>query len=68
MSFHTDFLVDTIDPPRSTTADTRPDTFSFQGTNGAATTAATFTPVPTGTDGSHLVGHEVGHFTVTADR
>jgi hypothetical protein len=33
---------------------------------GAATTAMTFTPVLTGTDGTHLVGHEVGHFTVTA--
>ena len=26
----------------------------------------TFTPVLTGTDGTHIVGHEVGHFTVTA--
>jgi hypothetical protein len=66
MSFHTDFLVDTIDPAEVDYSGHETDTFSFQGTNGAATTANTFTPVTTGTDGSHLVGHEVGHFTVTA--
>jgi len=66
MSFHTDFLVDTIDPAEVDYSGHETDTFSFQGTNGAATTAVTFTPVTTGTDGSHLVGHEVGHFTVTA--
>ena len=66
MSFHTDFFVDTIDPAEVDYSGHETDTFSFQGTNGAATTANTFTPVTTGTDGSHLVGHEVGHFTVTA--
>jgi hypothetical protein len=66
MSFHTDFLVDTIDPAEVDYSGHETDTFSFQGTNGAATTAVTFTPVTTGTDGSHLVAHEVGHFTVTA--
>src|SRR5712692_198993 len=66
MSFHTDFLVDTIDPTEVDYSGHETDTFSFQGTNGAATTAVTFTSVSTGTDGSHLVGHEVGHFTVTA--
>ena len=66
MSFHTDFLVDTIDPAEVDYSGHETDTFSFQGTNGAATTAVTFTPVTTGTDGTHLVGHEVGHFTVTA--
>jgi hypothetical protein len=29
--------------------------------------AWTFTPVLTGTDGTRLVGHLVGHITVTAD-
>jgi hypothetical protein len=64
MKFHTDFLVDTIDPAEVDLHET--DTFDLEGTNGAATTAMTFTPVLTGTDGAHLVGHEVGHFTVTA--
>jgi len=67
MTFHTDFVVDSIDPAEVDYAGHETDTFSFQGTNGAATTAVTFTPVTTGTDGTHLVGHEVGHFTVTAN-
>jgi hypothetical protein len=66
MSFHTDFLIDTIDPAEVDYNGHETDTFDFEGTNGAATTAVTFTPVLTGTDGTHLVGHEVGHFTVTA--
>ena len=66
MKFHTDFLVDTIDPAEVDYSGHETDTFDFEGTNGAATTAMTFTPVLTGTDGTHLVGHEVGHFTVTA--
>ena len=66
MAFHTDFLVDTIDPAEVDYSGHESDTFNFEGTNGAATTAVTFTPVTTGTDGTHLVGHETGHFTVTA--
>jgi hypothetical protein len=66
MAFHADFLVDTIDPAEVDYSGHESDTFSFEGTNGAATTAVTFTPVTTGTDGTHLVGHETGHFTVTA--
>jgi hypothetical protein len=66
MSFHTDFLVDTIDPDEVDYTGHESDTLNFEGTNGAATTAVTFAPVSTGTDGTHLVGHEVGHFTVTA--
>lgn len=67
MSFHTDFLIDTIDPAEVDYSGHETDTFAFEGTNGAATTAVTFTPVLTGTDGTHLVAHEVGHFTVTAN-
>jgi len=67
MKFHTDFLIDTIDPAEVDYSGHETDTFSFQGTNGAATTAETFTPVLTGTDGTRLVGHLVGHITVTAD-
>ena len=66
-AIHSDFLVDTIDPAGVDFSGHEADTFSFQGTNGAATTAVTFTPVLTGTDGTRLVGHEVGHFTVTAN-
>lgn len=67
MSFHTDFLIDTIDPAEVDYSGHETDTFDFAGTNGAATTAVTFTPLLTGTDGTHLVAHEVGHFTVTAN-
>jgi hypothetical protein len=67
MSFHTDFFIDTIDPAGVDYSGHETDTFAFEGTNGAASTAVTFTPVLTGTDGTHLVAHEVGHFTVTAN-
>jgi hypothetical protein len=67
MSFHTDFLIDTIDPAEVDYSGHETDTFSFEGTNGAAKTSVTFTPVVTGTDGTHLVAHEVGHFTATAN-
>ncbi len=65
-SIHTDFLIDTIDPAEVDYSGHETDTFSFNGTNGAATTAWTFTPLLTGTDGTHLVAHLVGHITVTA--
>jgi hypothetical protein len=67
MSFHTDFLVDTIDPAEVDYSGHETDTFDFNGTNGAATTTGTFTPVTTGTDGTHLVGHAIAHITVTAN-
>jgi hypothetical protein len=67
MSFHTGFLIDTIDPAEVDFSGHETDTFTFEGANGAATTAVTFTPVLTGTDGTHLVAHEVGHLTVTAN-
>jgi hypothetical protein len=65
--FHMDFLVDTIDPAGVDFSGHETDTFSFDGTNGAATLAVTFTPILAGTDGTRLVGHETGHVTVTAD-
>ncbi len=67
MAFHTDFLIDTIDPGEVDYTGHETDTFSFEGTNGSATTAETFTPVMVGTDGTHLVAHLVGHLTVTAN-
>jgi hypothetical protein len=66
-AIHSDFLIDTIDPAGVDFSGHEADHSSFSGTNGAATTAVTFTPVLTGTDGTRLVGHEVGHFTVTAN-
>ena len=47
MAFHTYFLVDTIDPAEVDHSGHESDTFTFEGTNGAATTTATFTPVTT---------------------
>ncbi len=60
-------VADTIDPAGVDYTGHETDTFNFNRTNGAATTTMTFTPVTTGTDGTRLVGHEVGHVTVTAD-
>jgi hypothetical protein len=67
VAIHSEFLIDTIDPSGVDYSGHEADTFSFQGTNGAAATTVTFTPVVTGTDGTHLVAHEVGHFTATAN-
>jgi len=67
VAIHSDFLIDTIDPAGVDFSGHEADTASFSGTNGAATGTMTFTPVVTGTDGTRLVGHEVGHFTVTAN-
>jgi hypothetical protein len=65
-AIHSDFLIDTIDPAGVDYSGHEADTSSFSGTNGVATGSVTFTFINTGTDGTHLVGHEVGHFTVTA--
>jgi hypothetical protein len=67
MDFHTVFMIDTIDPAEVDYSGHETDTFNFEGTGGIASITSTFTPVLTGTDGSHLVGHLVGHITVTAD-
>jgi hypothetical protein len=65
--FHTDFLIDTIDPAEVDHSGHETDTFSFDGTDGAATQSVTFTPILTGTDGTRLVAHETGHFTANAN-
>jgi len=61
------FFIDTIDPAGVDYTGHEADTFSFNGTNAAATMSVTFTPVLVGTDGTHLVAHEVGHFTANAN-
>jgi hypothetical protein len=66
MDFHTNFLIDTIDPAEVDYSGHETDTLNFEGTGGVAAVTWTFTPVLTGTDGTHLVGHLVGHITVTA--
>jgi len=67
VAIHSDFLIDTIDPAGVDFSGHETDGVSFEGTNGAATGTGYFTPVVTGTDGTRLVGHEVAHFTVTAN-
>jgi len=68
VAIHSDFLIDTIDPAGVDFSGHETDGgLSFEGTNGVATGTGYFTPVVTGTDGTRLVGHEVGHFTVTAN-
>lgn len=67
LAIHSDFLVDTIDPAGVDFSGHETDTLSLDGTNGAATTTVTFTPVLTGTDGTRIVGHETGHFTANAN-
>ena len=67
MDFHTSFLIDTIDPAEVDYSGHESDTFNFEGTGGIAAITSTFTPFLTGTDGTHLVAHLVGHITVTAD-
>jgi len=67
VAIHSDFLIDTIDPAGVDYSGHEADTSSFSGTNGVATGSMTFTFLNTGTDGTHLVGHEVAHFTVTAN-
>ena len=67
MAFHTDFFIDTIDPAEVDYSGHESDTLSFEGTGGIASVTWTFTPILTGTDGTRLVAHEVGHITVTAD-
>jgi hypothetical protein len=66
MAIHSAFTVDAIDPTEEDFSGHESDHFSFQGTNGAASTTATFTPVSVGTHGTRLVGHLVAHVTVTA--
>jgi len=67
VAIHSDFLIDTIDPAGVDFSGHEADGMSFEGTNGAATGTGHFTPIVTGTDGTRLVGHAVGHFTVTAN-
>lgn len=67
MAFHTNFLIDTIDPAEVDYSGHETDTLNFEGTGGIASVTSTFTPILTGTDGTHLVGHLVAHITVTAD-
>jgi len=67
MAFHTDFFIDTIDPAEVDYSGHETDTLSFEGTGGTASVSWTFTPLLTGTDGTRLLAHEVGHITITAD-
>lgn len=65
-AIHSDFTVDAIDPAEEDFSGHEADHSSFEGTNGAASTTVTFTPVSVGTFGTRLVGHDVAHVTVTA--
>ena len=56
MAFHTNFLIDTIDPAEVDYSGHETDTLNFEGTGGIAAVTSTFTPILTGTDGTHLVG------------